>query len=338
MKNEFILFLVVFVLVFNVNAQSYNFSVSTGNYSDLNGSISLNNGMTWDDPAFSIPIGFNFQYFNETIDHIYITEEGLGATLTTDSNQSGTLPILIPYGADIIDRGYDFDIGEAPSGSLSNISYILEGTTGSQILKLEWNNVGFYSELDENEVSNDFTNFQLWLYEETNVIEIHFGPNSINYPFLSFDGETGSNIALVPQFNFYSYEIIGNGYGLNGNPSSPNFVTINDDSFYLNFLNGIIPNGTIYKFSPAELGLSKLENIDEKLLLYPNPSINKFNVSFDGDDQEIHGVTILNMTGKVIKEIIYTKDEIDVSDLNPGVYLVKIYTSKGEIYKRFVKK
>jgi hypothetical protein len=41
----------------NMHAQSYNFDVSNNTYSDLIGSTSLNNGATWDDPSYTIPIG-----------------------------------------------------------------------------------------------------------------------------------------------------------------------------------------------------------------------------------------------------------------------------------------
>lgn len=71
MKITNLLIVVFCALAFNVHSQSYDFSATTGSYSDLVASTTLNKGMTWDDPQFTIPIGFNFQYFNTTLNHIY---------------------------------------------------------------------------------------------------------------------------------------------------------------------------------------------------------------------------------------------------------------------------
>lgn len=337
MKIKSLLILALFGLTLNAQAQSYNFSLSTGSYSDLIGSTSLNNGMTWDDPQFTIPIGFNFQYFDLTINQLFFDEIGLGGFLTTaETSETSIASLLIPYGADIIDRGYDFNKDISTSGSLSNISYLLEGTVGSQILKIEWQNVGFYSELEEDNISSDFTNFQLWLYEGTNDIEIHFGSNLINQPNLSFDGETGSFVALLNDYNFENDTLIG-GIVLEGNPASPTQKQISFlDSMPL--LNGIIPNGTIYKFSKFVTGISENKNSFINVLFYPNPTNDYFNISVNDLDTKINTVSILNINGQSVKEVNYNNDAIDISDLNFGVYIIKINTTAGMLTKRLVKK
>ena len=62
-KLKSIMIAAFFVLTMNLQAQTYNFSVSTGTYTDLSGSTSLNNGSTWDEPEILLPIGFDFQLF-----------------------------------------------------------------------------------------------------------------------------------------------------------------------------------------------------------------------------------------------------------------------------------
>ena len=332
-----LLFLALFGLTLNAQAQSYNFSLSTDSYSDLIGSTSLNNGMTWDDPQFTVPIGFNFQYFNLTINQLFIEDIGLGGLLTTDTSETGIIPLLIPYGADIIDRGYDFNTDSSTSESLSNISYLLEGTVGSQILKIEWQNVGFHSELEDDNISSDFTNFQLWLYEGTNDIEIHFGTNLINQPNLSFDGETGSFVALLNDYDFDNDSLIGDGIVLEGNPASPTQKQISILE-YMTFLSGIIPNGTIYKFSKFVTGISENQNSFIDVIIYPNPTNDYFNISVNDLDTKINTVSILNINGQSLKEFNYTNEAIDISDLNFGVYIIKINTTAGMLTKRLVKK
>jgi len=76
------LILIICGLTFYAHSQSYEFTVSTNPYINLTGSTSLNGTAPWDDPEFEIPIGFDFQYFDTTIDKIYIDDWGFGAGLT----------------------------------------------------------------------------------------------------------------------------------------------------------------------------------------------------------------------------------------------------------------
>ena len=323
-------------LTLNAQSQFYNFSVSTGSYSDLTGSTSLNNGITWDDPQFNIPIGFNFQYFNTTMNQIFVEDWGLGGELTSDTSETGILPLLIPYGADIIDRGSDTINFIGQAGSLSPLSYKLEGNIGSRILKIEWKNVGFYSDIDDDNISTDFTNFQLWLYEGTNDIEIHFGPNSITQPNLAFDDETGSYVGLFPEYDFDNDSLISNGIVLSGNPSSPNALSV--DSIYANFLNGVIPNGVIYKFTNTAVGISEFTGNFVDVSIYPNPSDGFINFSSDKMELSIKSISVLNTSGQTVKGFNYTSNAIDISDLNSGIYFVQIKTKSGISTKRLIKK
>ncbi len=335
--NLRILFIVVFLgLALNTRSQSYNFNLTTGDYSDLINSTSLNNGLTWDDPQFEIPLGFNFVFFDITFDKLYIEDIGLGALLTNNISEEGAIPLLVPYGADIIDRGYDIDGDGATPTSLSNISYLLEGTPGSQILKIEWKNVGFYNELAEDGVSSDFTNFQLWLYEGTNDIEIHFGNNSITQADLCFDGESGTSVALINEYD-YDNDLFSEGLILEGNPSSPDLITfINPASG--SYLNGVIPNGTIYKFSKSTVGVSELQSNIIDIQMYPNPSNNYLTISTNNLKHQLNTVSILNINGQMLKKVRYNKNAIDISDLSMGIYIVEIRTTEGMVMaKKLVK-
>ncbi|MBL6872222.1 MAG: T9SS type A sorting domain-containing protein [Flavobacteriales bacterium] len=44
------------------------------------------------------------------------------------------------------------------------------------------------------------------------------------------------------------------------------------------------------------------------------------------------------MNGQSVKEVNYTNEAIDISDLNFGVYIIKINTTAGMLTKRLVKK
>ncbi|WP_378174667.1 T9SS type A sorting domain-containing protein [Aquimarina sp. SS2-1] len=318
MSTQKILTLILCGISFFVNSQSYELSTSTGTYINLTNSTSLNNTAPWDDPEFEIPIGFNFDYFDITINQIYIDDWGFGAGLTSNPNETGILPALVVYGADIVDRAYDDNNPNATTGSLSNISYLVEGSAGNRILKIEWNNVGFLSDILADGISTDFTNFQLWLFEGSNDIEIHFGPNSISNPSQAFDGETGSSIVLIPAYNFETDVIEENATFLSGNPTNPTVVlsTVDNNTF----LNGVIPNGTIYKFTRATLSTDEFQSAT-KLKLFPNPSKDVIYLSGITSDKKYE---IYNLLGSKIEEGIINKNErINIQNYSQGIYLIK---------------
>jgi hypothetical protein len=83
--------------------QTYTFAAFTAGYNNLVVPTSLNNGVTWDDPDFAVPIGFDFEYFAQSTNSIQITGDGLGGDLKEDDcNVDPFDSQLIPYGADIM--------------------------------------------------------------------------------------------------------------------------------------------------------------------------------------------------------------------------------------------
>ena len=106
--------------------------------------------------------------------------------------------MIIPYGADIADRGYNTPISE------SDVFYKLTGEPGSRIFKLEWKNVGFYREIAEQGTANNYTNFQLWIYEGSSDIEVRFGPNyTPDFDYIHFDN--GVLVALSDSIGYLGW-------------------------------------------------------------------------------------------------------------------------------------
>lgn len=89
--------------------------------------------------------------------------------------------VIHPSLAILVDRQRMVDGTE-----VSDISYKLEGNEGERILKLQWRNWGFLNEIIDDNVSEDFINFQFWLYEENGIMELHYGPSNITQPELDF--------------------------------------------------------------------------------------------------------------------------------------------------------
>lgn len=336
MKKRLIFIVSLFCLVLTARAQTYYFNVLSGTYSDLVGSTSLNNGMTWDDPNYVIPVAFNFQIFETTVNQVFLGSfEGI-FYYSVDTSQTGTMPLAIPYGPDIVDRGYNFNIDEPTPGALSEISYLLEGVVGNRILKTQWKNVGFYYEIMDDHISTDYMNFQVWLYEGTGDFEVHFGPNSITNPDESYNGFAGPLVGLLHDYDF-SLDTFGQkSIGLVGTPSAPNLVPLDINT--VSVVNGNVPDGTIYKFRLAPVGESEYQSGLGKIDLFPNPSNDFVNVVANNQEISISSISIFNTRGQKVKEVDASNLTIDISDLNSGIYLVQLTSALGVETKKLIKR
>jgi len=82
--------------------------------------------------------------------------------------------------------------------------------------------------------------------------------------------------------------------------------------------------------------LSITSEILEKktIALYPNPATNSFSInSYD----KVEAIAIYNMAGQEVKKVAKVNEEINISDLANGLYIVKVKTAKGTLSKRLLK-
>ena len=70
--------------------------------------------------------------------------------------------------------------------------------------------------------------------------------------------------------------------------------------------------------------------------IYPNPVDDYLYISTNEAVKEIHIYNMLGMT--VYQTAKYNGNSINVSELNNGMYLMKVITENGESVKRFIKK
>ncbi|PHR10804.1 MAG: hypothetical protein COA40_13180 [Aequorivita sp.] len=313
----FLLFLLV------ANAQSvYNFETENSTYVNLTGSTSLNNGAVWDDPGFTIPLGFSFNIATYTFDTIYILGWSTGGLVSSNPVDGDIIPIFNPIAQDIIDLGFDSGISE------SNISYKTEGAAGSRILKLEWNNVGFF----EDSTGDDFMNLQLWLYEGSNTIEYHYGASSINNPLESFENETGPLISMGTSYNSSNDILEDNGYFLSEDPIDPTIIILPAGSpVVLSALDGMMPSGTVYRFLQQPLSVEDFSKNDFQI--YPNPASHFLTIKSKVDN---YNFNIYNSLGQHVNATL-SENKIDISNLSSGIYFLKIETETGSATKKFIK-
>lgn len=293
-------------------------------YEDLENPISLTNDQVWDDPDLVIPLGFDFELSTHVFNTLYIDSEfSLGAEVTLNSNDSNSSPIFAPTTLDYIDRGFSSNV------SKSDISYKIENGSDGKILKIQWKNVGFF----QDETGEDFINIQMWLYENLNKIEYHYGPVQINnvnevYYFLG-----GTTVAVASSYDFFNDGFLDNAYFLTELPNDPTVETIlagqfSDEPYVIN---GTIPENTVYEFRNKTLNISSFSDFDFDL--YPNPATDIVYIKIDSSKFE---TKIYNLLGQLVLSSSNRK-EINISHLPSATYFVKVNSNNKAFTKKIIK-
>ena len=321
MKCKFLSALIFCMLIYIVpmNSQTYEFTVTQAPYVDLQGGTPLVDA-PWDDPSLLVPIGFNFELFDQTTQFLFLTENDSYILFSNSLNM--IVDIIVLFGADLIDRGSMEDT------LLSPITYATTGTTGNRVLTLEFENAGFYNDLQEFGISTDYVNIQLKLYENTGNIEFHYGPNSVTRPEVSHEGE-GPIIGLFENYDLETGFATGEVILLDGDPANPVVVT----EFLETYLDGTIPANTLYRFSRETTAVNEVDKSGQQAYYYPNPSTGFAWLSPELTDEIISPVQIINSQGIVM---LTDADPavIEFQDLPLGIYALHFKTVDGSVTQR----
>ncbi len=325
MKYIYLLFCLF--LIHNVQAQTppYIFGVDQGTYTPLANGTSVNNGALWDDTDYEVPLGFNFQLFGQTTASLYLygdyTANNVFGLPAADPS-----PLIISYGADLIDRG----IAAASTTSQSPISYTLQGTPGQRIFKMEWANAGFYGSAD----NDAFTNLQLWIFEGTNDIELHFGPTQTNDEDL-YDDFTGPLMGFMNSYGFQSGNFNQLWY-LSGSIDNPTleFVTPLEIDTLTQTLLGAPGDGLIYRFRPTGVVGTKDPGTAYEVKVFPTIvsdfvtlAIAEETVAQDNDLQ----YSVTDLLGRTVRSGSLTAAtmQVDLSGLSTGMYAISVVAPSG---------
>ncbi len=292
------LFCVLFLITLKSRSQTYSFSQLTSPYVDVT-SATVVTTPGWDD--FTIidkKLPFTFQFFGSPQDSLYILS-GFAAFLQYGAGNFPSDQIYF----------FDAELIERATGGASNISISVTGTTPNRIYKVQTKNAGFTN----NSNGTEFANVQLWLYEGTNVIEIHFGACSASAP--TYNPLLGPTIGIFQNTSaFLSLS------GPAANPSASSTIAS------LN-ITGTPVSGQVYRFTPGAVGLNKLSS-NSAGMIYPNPSNGSINFRSSTE--------INNGTAKIfnsIGQLVYEKNEFNISknqtqkldiQLEAGLYYLQI--------------
>lgn len=92
-----------------------------------------------------------------------------------------------------------------------------------------------------------------------------------------------------------------------------------------------------YTWAAYRIPLGILDQLEDTILLYPNPSKGLITLSRGSIQGDIL-VRVIDMNGKYLREYLSKKDEIklDLRQLKEGIYIVELTTQKGIISKRII--
>lgn len=315
--------------LFAANAQvfPYDFSILNQPYADLQNPILLTTE-SWDDPSLTVPLGFEFNFLGSTTNNLYF-DLGLGGLLVPDFVGSA-VDMILAYNSDIIDAGFN------SNEMLSPISYLVEGIPGSRICKIEWKEAAFFNEVTEFETALNRVNFQLWLYEGSNVIEVRFGENTIKAFDLVHDG-MGPMIGFIEGLDLINENFTAL-YALQGAPASATVSTWTDMPEVLSFLTDDPSNGTVYRFAP-----NGVVNVDEpevaaNFVLFPQPAQDYCTLMFS-EPVDFLTVQLFDMSGREVSTYAGNSSSVvlNLSELSQGVYIARVTANGREFTRKLVR-
>lgn len=305
----------------------YAFTNYSSSFTPLEEATSLDGGAIWDDPTWTVPLGFTFYTANDTITTLYVGELGTTVYGIQDDSLSD---IFLPY--------FD-DIANADNDTLvSPVSYVVEGPPGFQICKIEWLNVGFYEDWAANGTYTNTTSFQLWLYENSNVFEYHYGPSNITNPSIihMFGAPAAAFLENLNQNTGFNWDGF---YSVTGNTDAPTITTLSNAEVLAAqgipayaLLNGEPAEGTVYRFAPTFV------NVEENSLVafdvFPNPTSGVLNVF--NPTQEVVLAQILSADGKIVQvETLNSgRNSIHTENLSSGFYILRVNGTSTSFLKK----
>lgn len=320
MKQSLLLFCLILAQSIHAQTFPYVFSVDHGVYTPLTNAVSANNGAVWDDPSIQAPLGFDFHFFGQTASTLYWYG---GTAFNLFGVAADPTPLIISYGSDLIDRGYDAGI------SLSPISYKTEGTPGNRVFKMEWANAGFF----DDDSGNAYTNTQMWIFEGSNNVELHFGPTDVNNSAAFFDF-TGPLFGFMDSYSFMNddYDNLWYLVGPVNNPVVKHISGVAALDTLYQTVNGAPGDGLIYRFASNMVALKDPQQFNSQVRVFPTVASSVLTIEITDELAANEGdmrYEVINQLGQKVMSapISGTSTRVDVSNLSGGLYYLNLLSS-----------
>ncbi|HTL82560.1 MAG TPA: T9SS type A sorting domain-containing protein [Bacteroidia bacterium] len=331
MKKILLSILLCGMMTAKISSQTFSFAFTqfTSAYTPLTSGTDLYGATPWNSNSImNIPIGFTFNFMGQnetTLDMI----PGIAAW---------------PAGYDSMGV-YAFEASVTDTGSVvskSPVTYQVSGTAGNRILKIETKDAGFTNEAQVLGYYQSWVNFQLWLYESDNSIEVHIGPNSVVNPNICYNDSTmpGPNVGPL-ELNtsqtamLYSLLLTGNPSAASSGPWS-NFPTSGPPA-----LSGTPADGTVYRFSVVLSGINEAEQVFTNVGLFPNPANENATLFYQVKNAGDVNMQITDMQGRIVaNEQLGMQDtgthnySVNTSELSNGIYFVTLLSGEQKIVQK----
>src|ERR1051325_5053362 len=165
MKKLSLLFTLIVLIAAKGYSQvaNYAFSQASGVYTAISGGTNLGTA-TNDDTSFpNLPIGFTFNYNGVNYTTFSVNSNGF---ITMGNNSSYSYLILNSQANVVAALNADLQ-GNSTGG---NLQYLTTGSAPNRVLVVQWTNYMHYPS-----GNTENYNFQIRLYETTNVVEVDYG-------------------------------------------------------------------------------------------------------------------------------------------------------------------
>ncbi len=305
---RFCLFLVTFEADSIAQQFDYTFSQRVEPYENLEQQIPLSNQNFWFSETWTIPIGFNFMFFDYPFDSVTVY---CASSLFFGFAENEVALHFAGFSQAIVDRGWDL-----ADSSISPISYNLSGDSPNRICKIEFRNAGFVMAPEV-----DSVNVQIRLYESDHALEVHLGSHHVSGP-ASYEsvGATGPAIGFINSLDD-KYAFLYN------TVQSPSFGF---PPFSFTGLQGDWPDGQVYRFapqmsatdSPDALEVKIVNILSRKLLWLQHIETSKRFQIFDSVGRICLEGDMENMQTYMI---------IPYSALRTGWYVLRVFGNDGKI-------
>ncbi len=182
---------------------NYTFAASSGTYSPITGTTVHAAG--WDDAVSAVPIGFSFTFNGVTYTTCSVNSNGYITFGTTVSSSSTYVPISDNTGYGGAISAWGRDLQAQPAATTGLVQY---SSTGG-VFTLQWSDTRRYYGSTANA---ERINFQIKLYQTTNVIQVVYGTwsNAISATSTIVGGQVGLRGASNTDFNNLSVVSGGN--------------------------------------------------------------------------------------------------------------------------------
>ncbi len=308
------------IIAFQITCQAQiKISSAAGSFDTLKIGTVIYYQSAWDDPLdelypVTLKINRPLKAFETLWDSMRVSD---GAIHFKSTSNPKALMIIDATGWGLI------DVGNEDTINYPNISPITVNKMNNEV---EWLNFGFSREIDSLRFAPSRGNVKISI-DSTNQVNLIYGDFFIVRPDLCFEG-FGSLRPSVTYFDSSSKVITT--WFIYGNPASPTIDTLSDTAFA-----NLPPFG-----QKITLDFNKTNWIKRmvKLDISVSPNPVKDIMTINGS-QDFSGSVfqVISMDGKLICKGKIDSNQINLSPLKTGNYILKIQ-NKGQIYfARFIK-